>query len=377
MRLPDTATLAARQLRIREQFDILDIDALVVTSFPNIRYLSNHAGSAGILVLTRDGAHLVVDFRYVSAVAALQESAGACPGLRVWPVPASYEEALLSCLSELGVARVGLEAANVTLARYEWLVATVASRSLTIAFRSTTGLVERARMVKDATEIAILRAAAERLDGVVDAAFKAVRRGVSERHVAVRIEAAMREAGYERPAFDTIVASGPNAALPHHRAGDRTLSEGDLIVLDFGGVLDGYCSDITRTVSVGAVSPRARELYDAVHAAQRAAVAVVRPGVLTTAVDGAARNVLDERGLGPNFGHGTGHGLGLEVHEDPRVGKPRADVEPVTLEPGMVFTIEPGAYVAGFGGVRIEDDVLVTADGCEVLTRPGRELLSL
>ena len=377
MRLPDSATLAARQARIRGQFSALDIDALVVTSFPNIRYLSNHVGSAGIVVLTADAVHLVVDFRYESAVAALQESAGACPTLRVWPVPGSYEEALLGCLSDLGAGRVGVEAPNITLARHEWLVANVASRSLPIVFRSTTGVIERARMVKDASEIATLREAAWRLDGVVEAALAAVRSGVAERDVAVRIEAAMRDAGYERLAFDTIVASGPNAALPHHRAGDRVLANGDLVVLDFGGVLDGYCSDITRTVSVGSPSPRARELYDAVHEAQRAAIAAVKPGVLTTAVDAAARNVLEGKGLGPNFGHGTGHGLGLDVHEDPRVGKPRADVEPVALEVGMVFTIEPGAYVAGFGGVRIEDDVLVTADGCEMLTRPGRDLRSL
>jgi len=377
MRLPDSATLLARQARIREQFDTLNNDALVVTAFPNIRYLANHVGSAGILVLTTEAAHLVVDFRYESAIAALQQSASACPGLRVWPVPGSYEEALLGCLSELGVERVGLESSSVTLARYEWLVANVKSRSLPLSFRSTSGIVERARMVKDATEVAILREAALRLDGVVDAAFRAVRSGVAERAVAVQIEAAMRDAGYERLAFDTIVASGPNAALPHHRAGERVLAAGDLVVLDFGGVLDGYCCDITRTVSVGPASERARDLYDAVHAAHQAAVAAVRPGVQTTVVDAAARSVLEAKGLGPNFGHGTGHGLGLDVHEDPRVGKPRADLEPVTLEAGMIFTIEPGAYVAGFGGVRIEDDVLVTTDGCEVLTRPRRDLLSV
>jgi Xaa-Pro aminopeptidase len=377
MPLPDTATLLARQARIREQFDTLNIDALVVTSFPNIRYLANHVGSAGILVLTAAGAHLVVDFRYESAVAALQQSPAACPDLRVWPVPGSYEEALLGCLSELGVGRAGLESSNVTLGRYEWLVATAKSRSLSLSFRSTTGLIERARMVKDSTEIAILRDAALRLDGVVDAAFKAVRKGVAERAVALQIEAAMREAGYERLAFDTIVASGPNAALPHYRAGERRLGAGDLVVLDFGGVLDGYCCDITRTVSVGPPSARARDLYDAVHAAHQAAMEAVRPGVQTTAVDAAARSVLEARGLGPNFGHGTGHGLGLDVHEDPRVGKPRSDVDPVTVEAGMIFTIEPGAYIAGFGGVRIEDDVLVTTDGCEILTRPRRDLVAL
>lgn len=377
MPFPTTATLAARHARIRQQFDALQIDVLVVTSFTNIRYLTNHVGSAGILVLTRDAARLLVDFRYEAAVAALQESSAACPTLQVQKVPASYEAALLESLVEAGARRIGLEGAHVTLARYEWLVATSASRKLGLAFSSTTSVVEKARMVKDAAEIAALREAATRLDPVVACALATARAGVSERTVAMAIEASLREQGYERLAFDTIVASGPHAALPHHRAGDRLLADGDLVVLDFGGVLDGYCSDLTRTVSIGAPSARARGLYDAVYDAHQAAIASVRPGIETTVVDLAARHLLEQQGLGEAFGHGTGHGLGLEVHEDPRVGKPRDEAPPAVLEPGMVFTIEPGAYLPGFGGVRIEDDVLVTATGCEVLTRPGRELLAL
>jgi Xaa-Pro aminopeptidase len=170
------------------------------------------------------------------------------------------------------------------------------------------------------------------------------------------------------------VASGPHAALPHHRAGEKVLEAGDLVVLDFGGVLDGYCSDLTRTVSIGPPSPEARRLYDAVRDAQQAAIEVVRPGVDSMTVDAAARSVLEARGLGEAFGHGTGHGLGLDVHEEPRISKPRPDAVAARLEPGMVFTIEPGAYVSGFGGVRIEDDVLVTDAGCEVLTKVPREL---
>jgi Xaa-Pro aminopeptidase len=187
----------------------------------------------------------------------------------------------------------------------------------------------------------------------------------------------MREAGYERMAFDTIVASGPHSAMPHYRAGTRRLAPGDLLVLDFGGVLDGYCCDLTRTASIGPPSPEARRVYDAVLDAQRAAIAAVRPGVAASAVDAAARDVLRARGLGDAFGHGTGHGLGLDVHEEPRVGRERADAPAVILAPGMVFTIEPGAYLPGFGGVRIEDDVLVTDTGCEVLTTVPRELLTL
>jgi len=187
----------------------------------------------------------------------------------------------------------------------------------------------------------------------------------------------MRAAGFERQAFDTIVGSGPHSALPHYRAGERVLTSGDLVVLDFGGVLDGYCCDLTRTVSIGPPSPEARRLYTAVYDAHQAAIAAIRPGVESTAVDAAARSVLESRGLGEAFGHGTGHGLGLNVHEEPRITRPRSDVPAVPLVPGMVFTVEPGAYLAGFGGVRIEDDVLVTETGCEVLTSVPRELIAL
>ena len=362
---------------MRESLDALSLDALVVTSAVNIRYLSNHAGSAGILVLTRDGVHLLVDFRYRDAVRMLQESPAACPGLRPWDVPASYDEALLACLAEIGSSIVGFEAAHVTVSKHDWWQRTSASRDLGMTFRSTERVVEQARLIKDTAEIETLREAARRLSDVATAAFAGVREGVSERHVAGAIESAMRAAGYERVAFDTIVGSGPNAALPHYRAGDRMLSSGDLVVLDFGGVLDGYCCDLTRTVSIGPPSAEARQLYAAVFDAQRAALAAVRPGVETSAVDAAARSVLEEHGLGAAFGHGTGHGLGLDIHEEPRITWPRRDVPSVTLAPGMVFTIEPGAYLSGFGGVRIEDDVLVTETGCEVLTSVPRELRML
>jgi len=375
--LASSSTLAHRHDRIRDALETLGLDALIVTPPANIRYLSNHAGTSGILVMTPEAVHLLIDFRYQESVRALQDSPAACPGLRVWDVPASYEEALIACLAEIGAATVGFEAAHVTVARHEWWRETIAARVLDIALRSTERVVEQARMIKDASEIETLRDAAGRLDQVMPGVLASVRAGVTERHVAGVIEAAMREAGYERMAFDTIVASGPHSALPHYRAGTRVLTTGDLLVLDFGGVLDGYCSDLTRTVSIGAPSREARRVYDAVRDAHAAAVAAVRPGIEASTVDTAARDVLHERGLGDAFGHGTGHGLGLDVHEEPRVGKPRADLPVVALAPGMVFTIEPGAYLPGFGGVRIEDDVLVTATGCEVLTHVPRELLSL
>ena len=375
MAAPSTTALAQRHDRIRESLDTLSLDALIVTPPSNIRYLSNHAGSAGILVVTRETVHLLVDFRYHEAVRALQGSASACPGLQLWDVPASYEEALIACLADIGVTTVGFEAAHVTVARYEWWRETIAGRGLDITLRSTERIVEQARLIKDAFEVATLREAAARLDTVMPQVLAAVRAGEREREIAGVIEMTMREAGYERTAFDTIVASGPHSAMPHYRAGTRVLTPGDLVVLDFGGVLDGYCCDLTRTVSIGPPSREARRVYDAVRDAHAAAVAAVKPGIDASAVDAAARDLLRDRGLGDAFGHGTGHGLGLDVHEEPRVGKPRTDLPPVTLAPNMVFTIEPGAYLPGFGGVRIEDDVLVTEDGCELLTRLQREEL--
>jgi Xaa-Pro aminopeptidase len=375
--LPTSEQLAARHARVREQLDALNLDALVITAAANVRYLSNHAGSAGVLVLTRDAAHLLVDFRYTESVRILQRSPAACPALNVRSVAGSYDEALLACLEEIGASTVGFEAAHISVAKHEWWFKTAEARRLDVAFRPTEKVVEQSRLIKDAAEVACLRDAAARLTAVAAAAFEAGRAGLRERELAGVIESAIRDAGFERVAFDTIVASGPHSALPHHRAGDRLLAEGDLVVLDFGGVLDGYCSDLTRTVSIGPPSSEARRLYAAVSDAQQAALAAIRPGVETTAVDEAARHVLEERGFGDAFGHGTGHGLGLDIHEEPRITRPRSDVVPVPLATGMVFTVEPGAYVPGFGGVRIEDDVLVTEEGCEVLTSVPRDFLAL
>ena len=372
--LPGSNVLAARHARVRSALEATRLEALIVTTPANIRYLANHIGSAGTLIVTPDDLQLLVDFRYKESVRTRQHSPAACPGLRLIDVPDSYDEALVSATMASPARIIGIEAGHLTVARQEWLIRTWQSRSADITLRSTERFIERFRAVKDAAEVSVLREAARRLTSVAETAFDSIRVGLAEREVAAEIETALRRAGYERPSFDTIVGSGPNSALPHYRAGDRALHDGDLVVLDFGGVLDGYCSDLTRTVTVGNPSPEARRLHAAVLEAQSAAIDAVKPGVTTAEVDGAARQVLVGHGLGEAFGHGTGHGLGLDVHEEPRVSKPRPEVPPERLEPGMVFTIEPGAYVPGFGGVRIEDDVLVTETGCEVLTSVPREL---
>jgi Xaa-Pro aminopeptidase len=373
-RLPESHVLNRRHQAVARALDSLSLDALVVTAATNIRYLSNHVGSAGTLVFTPERLHLLVDFRYAESVRSVQTSASACPDLRVWPVPDSYDDALVGCLLELGGREVGFEAAHLTVARHEWIRTTIEAHGSSMRLKPTARIVEEVRVVKDDAEVAALREAAAQLGGVAHAAFAAVRPGVTEASIGAVIDAAIRSAGFERAAFETIVASGPNAALPHHRAGRRRLVSGDLVVLDFGGVLDGYCSDLSRTVSVGPPSVESRRVHDAVLEAQQAAIESVRPGIEASAVDAAARQVLERHGLGDAFGHGTGHGLGLDVHEEPRIGRPRADGPSSLLAPGMVFTIEPGAYLPGWGGVRIEDDVLVTDSGCEVLTSVPRVL---
>jgi Xaa-Pro aminopeptidase len=360
---------------LRARLPDLGVEALLVTCRPNVLYLSNHGGSAGIVLLTGIGIHLLVDARYSEAVRQRQASTAACPTLQVHTVPASYDQAVVERLRDLGLRTVGVEADDMSLAQHAALKRALGDE---VEIRSTDGVIEAERCVKDAYEQERLRESAERLTEVAQAAFAAVRPGVTEREVAGAIEAAIRQAGYEQPAFETIVGSGPNGALPHHSAGSRRLELADLVVLDFGAVLDGYCSDLTRTVAVGEVSTRAEQVYAAVLEAQQAAIEAVRPGVAASAVDEAARRVLRNRGLDEAFSHSTGHGLGLEVHELPRIAQVRGRTIPdAILQSGMVFTVEPGAYLPGWGGVRIEDDVLVTDKGCEVLTSVTRELLTL
>ena len=269
------------------------------------------------------------------------------------------------------------------VARFNRLSAALASGAPTPLNRTTPcavlvpgeRIVERSRVIKDAQEIDTLRRAGALLARVAREAVPGiVCPGRREVDVAAAIDGAMRDAGFERPAFETIVASGPQSALPHARPTSRVLLAGDPVLLDFGGVYDGYCVDLTRTVQLAPSDGEFRRIFAAVAAAHDAAVAAVRPGVLTTDIDYAARRMLESHGLGEAFGHGTGHGLGLEVHEEPRISKADPYRPPVSVEPGMVFTIEPGAYVPGFAGVRIENDVLVVAGGCEVLTQAPYEI---
>ncbi len=354
---------ADRIAALRRDLRAADLDAFVITHLPNLRYVTGFSGTAGAAIVTPSRCTLVVDFRYVTA--AREVIAGHPDGLMdLLLVNRTYDDALAEEIVRSAPLRIGIEGASMTVSRFNRLSAALESGP----FVATERIVESRRSVKDAYEIETLREAARRLSHVARGVPSLVREGRPELAIAADIDAAIRAAGFERPAFETIVASGPNSARPHARPGPRRLQAGDGVVLDFGGVYDGYCVDLTRTLYLGTPAPELLRLAGAVREAHAAAIASVWPGARPSAVDAAARDVLAGHGLGEAFGHATGHGLGLEVHEAPRISKLPGSLPDEPLVAGMVFTIEPGAYVEGLGGVRIEDDVLVVADGCEVLT---------
>jgi Xaa-Pro aminopeptidase len=361
--------LAARAVALKAVLATRDLDALVVTSLPNIGFFA----TAAALVVTPDQLTLIGDSRYE---AALFERGNAWPAIRPRLVAAgnSYDQVLVDVIASLRGLRVGVEAAHLSLARHGYISKALHTRGVIEPLIPAEGIVEELRTVKDAWELKRLREGAARLSSVAKCILPKALAGRTEGDVAAEIETALRRAGFERTAFDTIVASGPNAALPHARAGSRKLEDGDLVVLDFGGVLDGYCTDLSRTVVVGRAGVRERQLIAQVIEAQAAAFAAVAAGRQPEAADAAARESLARHGLADAFTHGTGHGLGLEVHESPRVTRMRPDhVEP-PLAAGMVLTLEPGVYFRGWGGVRIEDDVVVTSAGAEWLTDAPRAL---
>jgi len=374
--------LARRHAVIRSDLAARSLDALVVTSLPNVLYLTNFTGSAGIVVLTAGTLHFLTDSRYVTAVRDSQSTPSSCPGLELIEVKAAYDGALKDLIHAIPSARIGFEAAHLTVSRHQWLSTSLGREDTPKELIATEHIVERARVIKDAHEGVTLEQAGRRLSEVAEAVLRAeVRRGRTEAEVALSIDWRIRQGGFSRPAFETIVASGPNSALPHAHPGERRLAEGDLVVLDFGGVYDSYCVDVTRTVSVGRAGSRVREVYGAVLEAHDRAIQSVAPGRSRFEIDRVARDSLTHAGLGDAFGHGTGHGLGIEVHEDPRIARRRPELDDNVADeavtPGMVFTIEPGAYLPAWGGVRIEDDVIVTPDGVKLLTGITTELVEI
>jgi Xaa-Pro aminopeptidase len=344
------------------------LDVLVVSYLPNIHYLCGFTGSAGLLLIAEQKRIFFTDGRYTTQAKA--EVQGARVVIAAKPPLMAAAEWLANSHPGLRGASIGIEGEHLTVAERQRLAA-----ALPTGFRLKVAppLIERARMIKDADEMERIRAAVQLGASLFDTALATIRAGVTETEVAAQMEYAARAAGADAMSFETIIASGERSALPHGRASGAKISACGFVVCDFGVILSGYCSDMTRTVYVGNASDEERRLYAAVKASQQAAVEAVRPGISTGEVDQAARKVLQKEGFGRFFTHSTGHGVGLEIHEAPRVAAGQNEI----LRPGMVITIEPGAYIPGKGGVRIEDMVVVTEDGCEVLTPTSKELIAI
>jgi Xaa-Pro aminopeptidase len=357
-----------RQTRLQSAFERSNLDALLVTHLPNIRYLCGFTGSAGALLVCQSTAVFFTDGRYKEQARAEVQGARVIVGRK--PPLLSAGEWLKANGRKFGLKVLGIEDRHLTVSEHSHLVEVLRPR---VRIRKTPALVEQARMVKDADEINCLCAAVHLGSSLFDSAVKAIRPGVREIEVAAEIEYAARRAGAEGMSFETIIASGVRSALPHGRASTAEIPATGFVICDFGIILAGYCSDMTRTVHVGTLSSDAQRMYDSVREAQEAAIEKVSSAVTVGEVDRAARQVLSRRGLGKYFTHSTGHGVGLEIHEMPRVAAGQHD----PLRAGMVITIEPGVYVPGIGGVRIEDMVVVTEHGCEVLTPTSKELIKL
>jgi Xaa-Pro aminopeptidase len=349
----------ARQAAVVRAFEGEGVDGLLVSSHANIRYLTGFSGSSALVVLTRADVLLVTDFRYAE-----QARAEAGSVARVEVESTSVWDRLFKELATLGpLDAVGFEAQAVSVHEAQRF----AEAGKAWRWKPTADLVERLRASKDDAEVAAIRSAARLAGEALRQTLAQVRPGMTELTIAGALEGALRRLGSEGHPFATIVASGPRSALPHARSSARTVAAGDWLLIDFGAQVDGYCADITRTVVVGArASERQRVLYELVRDAQRRARGGVRAGMSGRDADALGREPIVARGFGEAFGHSLGHGLGLEVHEAPRLSKINADPLPA----GAVVTIEPGVYLAGEGGVRIEDDVHLTPDG------GGAELLS-
>jgi Xaa-Pro aminopeptidase len=339
------------------------LDGYFITHPPNIRYLCGFTGSSGVLLAAGGENVFFTDGRYTT------QAGEEVRGARVVVESKGPLAAAVEWLQRRrGAVTLGIEGEHLSLAAHAHLRKLLPTR---VRLRNTPGAVERLRLIKDATEIERIRAAVQLGSSLLAPAVRRIAPGVREVEVAAVLELAARRGGAEGMSFSTIVAAGQRSALPHGVASAAPIPRRGFVVLDFGVILAGYCSDMTRTVHVGRPSAAARARYQAVLEAQQAAAAAVGPGRGAHEVDAAARKVLTKRGLGKYFAHSTGHGVGLEIHEAPRLARGSKDI----LEPGMVITIEPGVYVPGEGGVRIEDMVLVTAKGSEVLTPTPKELI--
>jgi Xaa-Pro aminopeptidase len=362
-----------RRRGVSQQLASHKVDALIVSSAANVRYLSGYAGSNGLMLILPGEAHFFTDPRYAAEIAATVT----CKA-HVAKGPLILDAAAV--IKRKGLRKIGFEPAWMNLDQYGSLKKALPSGA---SLHPVSSFIEDLRAVKSPAEIGLIRRSVLANSEAFARTMKRVRVGLSELEIAAELEFQMKTLGCEKPAFDTIVAAGERSALPHAHPTARRIEENELLLIDMGATLDGYTSDMTRMAYTGAPPKRVRDLYRAVLEAQLAGLNAVRPGIAVYKVDAAARDVLKRHKLDKEFVHSTGHGLGLEIHEAPKIGKKdktkkgQAGKNQAVLRAGMVITIEPGAYIQGFGGVRIEDTALVTERGCEVLTPTSKEFVNL
>ena len=343
-----------RLQKIRKTLIAQNWDALLISQPENSRYVSGFTGTAGYLLITTSESLLLTDSRFT------EQAGRQSPDFEIVQINNEFHTHLPGLVVDHSLSTIAFESAHVAVATFEkWRLATPE-----VTWVPTERVVETLRMVKDKSELAVIRKAVQLTDEAFAHITPSIHPGVTEQDIAWGIESYMRTHGAEKVAFDLIIASGPNGAMPHATVSQRQIKAGEPFIIDIGAVIDGYHSDMTRTVSVGRTPARLLKIYELVLRAQKTAEAALKPGMTGREADQIARDIITEAGFGPRFGHSLGHGVGLAIHEDPRLSRLSDDV----LKPGMVVTVEPGIYLPGWGGVRIEDLVVITKNGCEVLT---------
>ena len=354
--------MEARIARLRALLAEKVVDAVLVTKEENVHYFSGFRGDSTALLVTPEQLILVTDSRYT------EQAAAEAPAYAIVEQRDGLYKKIAEVAMDCGIIALGFEGGVLSYDSYTKMQGLLGE----ISFDTSLNL-DPLRQVKDADEIALIRRACKIADEGFAHILSYIQPGMTEMEVAAELEHHMRTLGSERPAFQTIIASGVRGSLPHGVASDKIIARGELVTMDFGAVWEGYCSDITRTICVGRADTRQRELYAAVLAAQQRALAAICPGVTGAEVDRIARDALAEKALDQYFGHGLGHSLGLEIHEEPRLSK----AGKALLQPNMLITDEPGIYIPEWGGIRIEDTVLITADGAEPLTCAPKEFIEI
>lgn len=348
--------------RLRASMEKVNVDGFLITSTYNRRFMTNFTGSAGVVLISMKEAKFITDFRYV------EQAGEQAVDFEIVQHTGTLLEEVGKQVKEMNISKLGFEQDHMTFATYKAYEKAIESQLLPVS-----GIIENLRLIKTSSEIKILKDAAAIADAAFIRILDFIRPGVTELDVSNELEFFMRKQGATSSSFDMIVASGVRSALPHGVATDKVIEKGDFVTLDYGAYYNGYVSDITRTLAVGKPSEELINIYDIVLEAQLRGMAGIKPGMTGKEADALTRNLIEEKGYGQYFGHSTGHGIGLEVHEGPALSL-RSDI---ILEPGMAVTVEPGIYLPGIGGVRIEDDTIVTLEGNEALTHSSKELIIL